>query len=860
MPGLSKVVVLDPDVRASRQVQLGFAREGVPATIAQIPVDLARFELPADDAGLVVVGGEDGRALDLLRRTRLLLETHHIDAPIVFAGRGVRRTDAEVAGADEVVLRPVFLRDVVTIGRLLRGQPANQRTHLIGSLVETTGVYTLVRALAALGRSAVLTLIRGLRRGEIRFYHGEVTSAQVGLIHGQAALHQLLLWTEGRFDFHHEDVVRRQQIPMTREELFADAERFLEGVRDSSGQLSPSMVLEQDVPRVQTLGKQIPTEVHGVLRMFDGHRVLADVLEDSPYRVFETLRVAQRAVDVGLLRIVDSQRPKATWRAVLAIEEWLVGGNRDEVIARSAIDTGPVPKVEDVRVGRSSRRKRKRHRANTPLATPVTPVVTAKADIDWGALIPRVVGAEVGALSGVVPAAQASGEIQMPSRETPRERLEALDTGRRELIFPTDIGLEPKVVFDEQHEVSRLDRERAERARIEAAAKEVAAREHAEQARAAEQAEAKHREAMSVAAKHRSEEESRADAEDSKLRAEAAEWARAQAKARLQAEHDRAREAEELAHRLADAKARAETESRAKIEAELRIRAAAPEQIAGELIAKPVTTPAVQAAAEGTQPATRSISAAVTSGDRATDLAKQLATPSVIVEEMPVATGIEDTTTARSTADAGRPPPTPNDAQLESPAPVPAIDEPSDGVVRLSSTAETAPLARLPPIAELPIDDRPEAAKGEISTPRGKEPTVEPIHVEPSILITDLAAVQSAVAAVVNVQAAAAPSSDIASASRELVVAEVRKDAASGATAFSEAEEAFFRAGQEKATKPSIAAETFEDLDEGYRPQGFWDRLRGTPRARSGTDKPATTIPRATKPSAKGPNRPNKKR
>ena len=54
--------------------------------------------------------------------------------------------------------------------------------------------------------------------------------------------------------------------------------------------------------------------------MFDGHRVLADILEDSPYRVFETLRVAQKAVEVGLLRQVESQRPKATWRAVLAID------------------------------------------------------------------------------------------------------------------------------------------------------------------------------------------------------------------------------------------------------------------------------------------------------------------------------------------------------------------------------------------------------------------------------------------------------------------------------------------------------------------------------------------------------------
>ncbi|HEX4416803.1 MAG TPA: DUF4388 domain-containing protein, partial [Kofleriaceae bacterium] len=327
--------MLDPDVRAGRQVQLGFEREGVSVTALQ-----AGTELPAadDDTGLVMVGGVggvDGAALELVRQARRWLDERKREAPLVFAGRGIARHEAQAAGADEVVQQPAYLRDVVTIGRLLCGRPAEQREHLVGSLMEITGVFTLVRALAALGRSATLSLVRGLRRGEIRFFHGEVTSAQVGMIHGQAALHQLLLWTDARFDFHHEDIVRRQQIPLEPDELFADAERFLESVRDSSGGLSPSMVLEQDISRVQSFGKQIPTEVYGVLRMFDGYRVLADVLEDSAYRVFETLRVAQRAVEIGLLRVANKPQVRASWRAVRAIEDWLVGNE-----ARDSLDTG----------------------------------------------------------------------------------------------------------------------------------------------------------------------------------------------------------------------------------------------------------------------------------------------------------------------------------------------------------------------------------------------------------------------------------------------------------------------------------------------------------------------------------------
>jgi DNA-binding response OmpR family regulator len=428
MSGPSKVIVLDPDARAGRQLQLGFGREGVPAEVAPLPEDLADLALPrAGEAGLLVIGGTDGRALDLLRQARRAVGPQGAAPPIVFAGRGVRRTDAEAAGADEVVLPPAYLRDVVTIGRLLRATAPAERGHLVGSLAETTTVLTLVRALAALGRSAVLTLVRGLRRGEVRFYHGEVTSARVGAIHGQAALHQLLLWTDARFEFRHEEVVRRQQIPLTPEELIADAERFLSGIRASSGALSPSHVLEQDAARIQSVARQIPTEVHSVLRMFDGHRVLADVLEDSPYRVFETLRVTQLAVTAGLLRQAAAPRPRTTWRAVLPVEEWLAGApprdddgpeRTDRADGGDGEASGPVPRTatdapSGATAGRGKARKRRRkRRATTPAAGGARPASAAPAGpIDWGSLVPRVLGAEVGPLACVVPAEIAAGEL-----------------------------------------------------------------------------------------------------------------------------------------------------------------------------------------------------------------------------------------------------------------------------------------------------------------------------------------------------------------------------------------------------------------------------------------------------------------
>src|SRR3954469_21630102 len=106
MGGLSKVIVVDPDARACRQVQLGFEREGLP-TAAMTAV--APLELPGDDAGLVVVGGIDGQGPALVQRVRSLLDGRGIDVPIVFAGRGISRDEAIAAGADEVVLQPAYL-------------------------------------------------------------------------------------------------------------------------------------------------------------------------------------------------------------------------------------------------------------------------------------------------------------------------------------------------------------------------------------------------------------------------------------------------------------------------------------------------------------------------------------------------------------------------------------------------------------------------------------------------------------------------------------------------------------------------------------------------------------------------------
>lgn len=156
-------------------------------------------------------------------------------------------------------------------------------------------------------------------------------------------------------------------------------------------------------------------------------------------------------------------------------------------------------------------------------------------------------------------------------------------------------------------------------------------------------------------------------------------------------------------------------------------------------------------------------------------------------------------------------------------APEHTEDEPSDGVIKTPiAAADTARLARARQRPPTPEHDGPpqKEATGEIRERKPRE-TKEPPLAEPSILVADLAAAHEAIAAVASKAAATPPPADAASSSRELAVSETRRDA----VAFSDTEEAFFNRAERTAPAPKL--ESFDDLDEGYQPAGFWDRVFG---------------------------------
>ncbi len=309
MARLSAVLIADTDPRGLEVLLYGFEGQGCRVDSVS---DLAQAAETAktSDAQVLVVSLRDGSPEDLaedlaqVRRLRANPSTDRL--PFLVLGADPAREQLKDVGGLYFLPSPVFVRDVITACRILvalrisDGGAAGD-TELQGALSDY-GLFFLVRTMLGLGASGILQVERANRRGEIRFRQGEVTSAEVGSLHGFPALHHLLLWEEAALDLKFRSVVRGGQFRKKAEDLIEDSERFLRDFAHATRDLgSVQAIFQATSPKAGDPTDLIPAEVVPVVKLFDGQRSLGDVIEDSPFRVFDTLRIVSRMAEVGVL-------------------------------------------------------------------------------------------------------------------------------------------------------------------------------------------------------------------------------------------------------------------------------------------------------------------------------------------------------------------------------------------------------------------------------------------------------------------------------------------------------------------------------------------------------------------------------
>jgi CheY-like chemotaxis protein len=303
-PELSHVLLFDSDPQGLAVLGSRFEKSGFRVLATG---DLARVRELARSSTvsvlLVAIHTNQPESLAVLREAARLPRRHPLTC-LAF-GRAPLREAALSAGALAFLPVPIFVNDVISASRLLSGGAGVVRSGLaqieVSLPLERLGsIYHLIRVFTVLGRSAVVEATRDHARdqqtAELRFIDGALTSVDVPPWQGLAALHQILLWEHAALQVKFTKVGRRgRQLSLKPAEVIGECDRFLRdfahgvaGLGDARTIFAPNAA-RRPAP-------EMPSEVIPVLRQFDGQRDLAQILTDSPFGIFDTLRIVKRFV------------------------------------------------------------------------------------------------------------------------------------------------------------------------------------------------------------------------------------------------------------------------------------------------------------------------------------------------------------------------------------------------------------------------------------------------------------------------------------------------------------------------------------------------------------------------------------
>lgn len=220
-------------------------------------------------------------------------------------------------GVEDYLTKPIFVRELIarvhlllarrTHQRMATTSATNRRTHLSGDLADM-GVVDLLQTFE-MGRKSGVARLHSSREqtASIYFRDGQVVDAEHGRLVGEEAVYRCLIWTAGTFDVDFISVERPEVILTSTQGL------LMEGMRrvDEWGRLLEQLPALETVFRVdgQQLAErlnEIPDELNGILRLFDGMRSLLDVVDESPFEDLSTLSTVTKLYFEGLLYVYDA--------------------------------------------------------------------------------------------------------------------------------------------------------------------------------------------------------------------------------------------------------------------------------------------------------------------------------------------------------------------------------------------------------------------------------------------------------------------------------------------------------------------------------------------------------------------------
>ncbi|MBK9263526.1 MAG: response regulator [Polyangiaceae bacterium] len=322
-----QLLLVDSDARSLRLLEVSLKKAGFSVTTAQDGNDaLAKIELSPPDLILTDtrLPGLDGYGL--VRRIKENREWASIPVVFLTSQKSVEdKIRGLELGVEDYLTKPIFVRELIARVSILLARNARDgfaskqfahsgRTRFAG-LVADMGVVDLLQTFEVSRKAGIVHIHNNGQEAHIYFRDGKVIDAVLGRLAGEEAVYRALLWNEGNFEVEFCKIDMPDAIGSSTQGL------LMEGMRrmDEWGRLCESLppldtIFDVNAEALVDRLNEIPDELNGILRLFDGKRNLMAVVDASPFEDLSTMSTISKLYFEGLLipRAPASEKPEET--------------------------------------------------------------------------------------------------------------------------------------------------------------------------------------------------------------------------------------------------------------------------------------------------------------------------------------------------------------------------------------------------------------------------------------------------------------------------------------------------------------------------------------------------------------------
>ncbi|MGE5787728.1 MAG: response regulator [Myxococcales bacterium] len=309
-----QLLLVDADPRSIRVLEVSLKKAGYIVTTASDGVDaLSKIQISAPD---LVLADTRLPRMDGYELVRHLKENpEHATIPVVFL-TSQRMTEDKIRGlelgVEDYLTKPIFVRELIARVNLLLARrkqqtlatniPSATRTRLTGSL-EDMGIVDLLQTFEVSRKSGMARVREPKGKALVVYFRdGKVVDAELGRLRGEEAVYRGLIWGAGTFEVEFRPVQNEDIIPTSTQGLLMEGMRRVDEWGRMLEQLPPlSTIFDVDHQQLLERLGEIPDELNGMLRLFDGGRTLADVVDDSPFEDLSTLSNISKLYFEGIL-------------------------------------------------------------------------------------------------------------------------------------------------------------------------------------------------------------------------------------------------------------------------------------------------------------------------------------------------------------------------------------------------------------------------------------------------------------------------------------------------------------------------------------------------------------------------------